>query len=267
MDSSEDIEKVSTQEQCNSFKDKLDEAQEWLYMDVADIGSGFTQRVLSLKSLGSLMGFLFFYPEVGSLPPVPPDSGHELPDSECDIPPPIDLLEELENARVHESLLLVLPWILDFLWLMKVIPSQVSKPYFEQVFSSLRTLYSLPMLDPSNNNFGVSSICILAALDSFFEDMGMFEFDGTCLSKPISETNGDHKGRLNMDNTRDFCRGGDQKSVICRGIDRVLGIIDTSYIQHCCPILMGMRSILVVANRGREISARMSTIISWHICS
>ena len=91
---------------------------------------------------------------------------------------------------------------------MKVIPSQVSKPYFEQVFSSLRTLYSLPMLDPSNNNFGVSSICILAALDSFFEDMGMFEFDGTCLSKPISKTNGDHKGRLNMDNTRDFCRGG-----------------------------------------------------------
>lgn len=221
--------------------------------DAADIGSGFTQRVLSLKSLGSLMGFLFFYPEVGSLPPVPSDSGHELPDSECDMPPPIDLLEELENARVHESLLLVLPWILDFLWLMKVIPSQVLKPYFEQVFSSLRTLYSLPMLDPSNNNFGVSSMCILAALDSFFEDMGMFEFDGTCLSKPISETNSDHKGRLSTDSTINFCRGGDQNNVICRGIDRVLGIIDTSYIQHCCPILMGMRSILVVANKGRKI--------------
>lgn len=220
--------------------------------DAADIGSGFTQRVLSLKSLGSLMGFLFFYPEVGSIPPAPPDSGHELPDSECDILPPIDLLEELENARVHESLLLVLPWVLDFLWLRKVIPSQVSNPYFEQVFSSLRTLYSLPMLDPSNDNFGVSSMCILAALDSFFEDMGMSEFDGSCLSKPMSETNDAFKGRLNMDNRKNFCRGGDEKNVICRGIDRVLGIIDTSYIQHCCPILMGMRSILVVANKGRK---------------
>eukprot|EP01018_Ginkgo_biloba_P011502 Gb_07520 [translate_table: standard] len=252
--------------------------------DAVDIGSGFTQRVLSLKSLVMVcqllaaFRFLFFYPEAGSLPSVPQDAGHEFPEVQWDTPqchPPIDLLEELDNARAHESLLLGLPWILDFIRLLKVIPNQLSQPYFRSVLSSLRTVYSLPMLDPSNSNFGVmfslfqrgslnrcctlmfiviqiSSVCILAALDGFFEDMGMLEVDGSYLSKPVLERDMDNEVRLNKGDTKSFLRG-DQKSVSCGGIDKVLGIVDTSYIQHCCPLLMGMRSIFVLAKKGRKM--------------
>ncbi|KAH9292418.1 hypothetical protein KI387_042408 [Taxus chinensis] len=223
--------------------------------DAADIGSGFTQRVLSLKSLGCLMGFLFFYPEIGLLPPIPPESGCELLYSEADIPqcyPPMDLLEELDNARSHQSLLLVLPWILDFLGMLKVVPSQARRSYFGQVFSSLKALYSLSMLDPSNSDFGVSSICILAALDSFFEDMGTLKFRCSSPNTAILETNESDKIRLNKENRISILGGDYHKSIICGGIDRMLGIIDTSYIQHCCPLLMGMKSVLSVA-KGRKL--------------
>lgn len=58
MDSSEDIEKVSTQEQRSSFKDKLDEAQEWLYMDGEDASADeFEKHLDSLKTTG---GEIFF---------------------------------------------------------------------------------------------------------------------------------------------------------------------------------------------------------------
>jgi len=58
LDSSEDIEKVSTQEQRNSFKDKLDEAQEWLYMDGEDASAAeFQEHLDSLKTIG---GEIFF---------------------------------------------------------------------------------------------------------------------------------------------------------------------------------------------------------------
>ncbi|GLJ09069.1 hypothetical protein SUGI_0101140 [Cryptomeria japonica] len=228
--------------------------------DVADIGASFTQRVLSLKSLGCLMGFIFFYPEAGSLPPIPPEIGCELSCSESDIPqchPPIDLLEELDNARSHESLLLVLPWILDFLGILKVVPSQATQPYFGKVFSSLKALYSLPMLDPSKSDFGVSSVCILVALDSFFEDMSMLNIHCNSPNKAIMETNESDKKRLNKDNRISIEGEDHHKSVICGGIDRMLGIIDTSYIQHCCPLLMAMKSVLVAA-KGRKMPSACS---------
>lgn len=58
LDSSEDIEKVSSQEQRNSFKDKLDEAQEWLYMDGEDASAAeFQEHLDSLKTIG---GEIFF---------------------------------------------------------------------------------------------------------------------------------------------------------------------------------------------------------------
>lgn len=58
LDSSEDIEKVSTQEQRSSFKDKLDEAQEWLYMDGEDASADeFEKHLDSLKTTGEEIFF------------------------------------------------------------------------------------------------------------------------------------------------------------------------------------------------------------------
>lgn len=58
LDSSEDIEKVSTQEQRSSFKDKLDEAQEWLYMDGEDASAAeFEKHLDSLKTTGEEIFF------------------------------------------------------------------------------------------------------------------------------------------------------------------------------------------------------------------
>lgn len=58
LDSSEDIDKVSTQEQRDSFKGKLDEAQDWLYMDGEDASAAeFQEHLDSLKTIGDEIFF------------------------------------------------------------------------------------------------------------------------------------------------------------------------------------------------------------------
>ncbi|KAH9287774.1 hypothetical protein KI387_031891 [Taxus chinensis] len=58
LDSSEDIEKVSTKQQRESFKSKLDEAQEWLYTDGEDASATeFQEHLDSLKLVGDPVFF------------------------------------------------------------------------------------------------------------------------------------------------------------------------------------------------------------------
>ncbi|KAM7271972.1 hypothetical protein ACFE04_031186 [Oxalis oulophora] len=60
LETSEELEKVSSSEERRSFIEKLDEVQEWLYMDGEDAtGNEFQERLDSLKAIGDPIFFRF----------------------------------------------------------------------------------------------------------------------------------------------------------------------------------------------------------------
>jgi hypoxia up-regulated 1 len=55
-----EFEKISTQEERKAFVEKLDEVQDWLYMDGEDANATeFEKRLDSLKAIGSPISFRF----------------------------------------------------------------------------------------------------------------------------------------------------------------------------------------------------------------
>ncbi|MCO5600448.1 hypothetical protein L7F22_054561 [Adiantum nelumboides] len=190
--------------------------------DSAEIGSVLTQRVLSLKALAGLLGFLSSFPWVGS-------QSLGFGGERFGLDPPIDVEHALEVAVKNETLLLTLPWILDYLQLIKVDQYAVRSPYFQKSLEALRNLYKYSILDPKNDRFGAPSICILSLLDSFFEWVDLLEVDGNVQYKP-----GQSRGL--DDSTLDAKQG--------QGLDRLKGVVDASYIQQCCPSLMELRLLL-----------------------
>ncbi|KAG2260055.1 hypothetical protein Bca52824_079349 [Brassica carinata] len=57
-----EFEKVSTQEERKTFVEKLDEVQDWLYMDGEEaIATEFQERLDSLKAIGSPISLLGAY--------------------------------------------------------------------------------------------------------------------------------------------------------------------------------------------------------------
>ncbi|KAH7434035.1 hypothetical protein KP509_07G098100 [Ceratopteris richardii] len=191
--------------------------------DSAEIGSILTQRVLSLKALASLLGFLCFSPGLGF-------QIHGLEWESLTTDPPIDVVESLAVAMANENLLLTLPWILDYLQLIKTDPYVLKRPYFQRAINALQQVYNYSILDPKNDNFGISSLCILSLLDRFFESVN------------LSVLNGDmESGVKNLFNEFNECTSDSKQS---HGLDKLRGVVDTSYIQQCCPTLMELRAML-----------------------
>jgi hypothetical protein len=124
-------------------------------------------------------------------------------------------------------------------------------PHIQTIISGLRDVYLVPILDPSNPHFGVGSICILASLDGFFEYMEL---------SPCSANEWLKKGRCSQWDTSKTKEDTDARgveplagdAVFAEGLDTMLGIVDARYIQHCCPLLMEMRGVLVEGKKRRQ---------------
>ena len=97
------------------------------------------------------------------------------------------------------------------------------------------------------NVLQVGSICILASLDAFFEYMDLTPFNGEW----------SQKGKANTSPVKHKDEGGDtrrlseiqaeERPLAFKGLDTTLGIIDSRYIQHCCPLLMVRPHLFSVA--------------------
>lgn len=228
--------------------------------DAADIGSGFTQRVLALKALAGLLGYLFVSPGAGARPPIPGPGAHDNAGSTLwDVArsePPVDVPAVLAKAQMEGSVLLNLPWILEFLRLLKADWLALSHPQFQSIISSLREVYLLPMLNPSSEQFGVGSICILASLDAFFEYMDLTPLNGEWSNKVKANTSPvkhkDASGVEGEDIRRLSETQAEERPLAFKGLDTMLGIIDSRYIQHCCPLLMELRGVLVEGKKRRH---------------
>ena len=88
----------------------------------------------------------------------------------------------------------------------------------------------------------VGSICILASLDAFFEYMDLTPFNGEWSKKVNANTSPaklkDALGVEGEEIRRLSEIQAEERPLAFKGLDTMLGIIDSRYIQHCCPLLM-----------------------------
>jgi len=88
----------------------------------------------------------------------------------------------------------------------------------------------------------VGSICILASLDAFFEYMDLTPCNGEWSKKSKSNTSpvkhGDLSGVGGEETRRLSEIQAEERPLAFNGLDTMLGIIDSRYIQHCCPLIM-----------------------------
>lgn len=95
----------------------------------------------------------------------------------------------------------------------------------------------------------VGSICILASLDAFFEYMDLTPCNGEWSKKSKSITSPvkhrDGLGTEGEDTRRLTEFQAEERPLAFSGLDTMLGIIDSRYIQHCCPLMM-------VSHLGKE---------------
>ncbi|XP_024372189.1 uncharacterized protein [Physcomitrium patens] len=227
--------------------------------DAADIGSGFTERVLALKALAGLLGYLFVSPGAGARPPIPGPGAHDnVGNTQWDVTrsePPVNIPAVLSKAQIEGSVLLNLPWVLEFLRLLKADWLALSHPQFQTILFSLREVYLLPMLNPLSEQFGVGSICILASLDAFFEYMDLAPHNSEWSKKDKTNTSPVQHREVSSVEGEDTRRlseiQADERPLTFKGLDTMLGIIDSRYIQHCCPLLMELRGVLVEGKKRR----------------
>ncbi|KAJ7565096.1 hypothetical protein O6H91_02G047900 [Diphasiastrum complanatum] len=225
-----------------------------------DILTGFTDRVLILKALAGLLGFLTFSPGAAMLRPMANLPAHEGIDKGSHMSrtaPPINVVDILRRAVIHGSMLLNLPWVLEFLCFAKTDQESQSQTYFQDALLTLRRVYMLPMLDPSSPDFSVGSICILSSLDTFFDNMDLPYPDISEPSPGSSDSSKDvhvtDKRGMDVINARDS-----EKRDVFNAVDRISGIIDSRYIQHCCPLIMDLRLILLEGNKRRQRQLSLS---------
>ncbi|KAI5076833.1 hypothetical protein GOP47_0008898 [Adiantum capillus-veneris] len=208
---------------------KLAEIQQ--AQDAVGIASVLTQRVLSLKALASLLGFLSFSLLIGSS-----SHGHDWEMCWSDLP--INVMETLEKAVVTETVLLNLPWVLDYLHLIRVNNKTFSIPIFQRALQAVHNVYNYAILDPNDENFGVPSMCILAFLDRFFDNTNFPAYSAS-IDQTVAKP-----GKL-YDWTADV-----GSTNICHRLDRMKGLIDNTFIQQCCPSLMELRLLLAGSEGG-----------------
>ena len=102
---------------------------------------------------------------------------------------------------------------------------------FYSLFSSF--FHKAGMVSNGVEIMQVPSICILASLDRFFEFMDLPTYDVN-----LKET---ESGKVQKHAPED----SPLEAKINSGLDRIVGVVDTSYIQHCCPALMVIMIILL----------------------
>lgn len=88
----------------------------------------------------------------------------------------------------------------------------------------------------------VGSICILASLDAFFEYMDLAPHNSEWSKKDKTNTSPVQHREVSSVEGEDTRRlseiQADERPLTFKGLDTMLGIIDSRYIQHCCPLLM-----------------------------
>lgn len=81
----------------------------------------------------------------------------------------------------------------------------------------------------------------MASLDAFFEYMDLTSCNGEWSKKSFNSSTLESRVGLGVESEESRRQSevqADERPLAFNGLDTMLGIIDSRYIQHCCPLIM-----------------------------
>lgn len=177
--------------------------------------SAFSERVLACCTLAFFMGLMS---HSGSFEAGMYDT---LLANTC-----VDLNQALEQAWLDQSLILTVPWIVEFLRPLMNDPTAVHSPIFRPTVLKLKALRRLPQLQPKHPSFNLNRMCVRAVLDGFVHRFGPLFPDEELAVEA---------------NVKELLKLTPQGK---KHIDAEDGLVNERLLQHCCPMFEECRALL-----------------------
>ena len=199
-----------------------------------------SERILEVRALGSLLGYITFGHSCDdfSRPWAPAQlSSHGASPAQVQLLEPWkrgswqllgDVPQILESAKESGSLIVTAPWVVEYLRFMNWSPGAASSWQAEKCFRALKSLYSVPYVNPHFSEYTRGGLCIRAMLDTFLGSCGV---DG-----PATDALGDEEP-------------GSSPTQMLGGLsflDQMEGLVDTRCMQACCPQLEELALVMQV---------------------
>lgn len=139
-------------------------AQSISEMSTANETKGLCLHIAKLQLLAKFLGLLVFSPKWG----LSSEGGCDVSDS--DSLPPLDLKMQITNAWNNYRLVVVIPWVVKFLDMMRWDASSKKLPYYVQVFSLLRAI-NLRCSSGRSHHLQNNMVMVRLQLDALFHDV------------------------------------------------------------------------------------------------
>ena len=199
-----------------------------------------SERILEVRALGSLLGYITFGHSCDdfSRPWAPAQlSGYDASPAQLQLLEPWkrgswqllgDVPKILESAKETGSLIVTAPWVVEYLRFMNWSPGAASSWQAENCFRALKSLYSVPYVNPHFSEFTRGGLCVRAVLDTFLSSCG--------LDNPAANPSDDN-----------VLEGSPRQTVGDLGfLDQMEGLVDTRCMQACCPQLEELALVMQV---------------------
>eukprot|EP00752_Nemacystus_decipiens_P010018 g8932.t1 len=139
--------------------------------------SGFTGTMVKLKVLAKFLGLLTFRPNWGVPASEAASTTYEAPLASADekvhaVNCPLPLDAYLDHAWSTAGLMGAVPWMADFLRMMKWDEISTQAGFYQHVLSKLATLHSQPYMRPGHPDFTECLLAVSCEVESLFQDLG-----------------------------------------------------------------------------------------------
>jgi hypothetical protein len=238
-------------------------------------GGGLSERMAAVSTLATFLSYLAFSRGgafAGSGDDSDPSSSSGSSSSAAyDGSHPVDAAAALEAALAAPDgapLAWTVPWVLRYLWFLKWDPEAAQAPYFRRLLRRLAALHGAPELRPAQQQFSLAAFCLRSVLDDFAERMGPDLMPTFTLGSSYSEgrdgegASAAGAGALTSSSgasdsssaaaaavAAEGCSaagssgGGGSSSGALAGLAAVDGLLDSRFLNLCCPTLDHARQL------------------------
>lgn len=138
----------------------------------------------------------------------------------------VDLCQALNQAWQDQSLVLTVPWVVEFLRPLMNDPTAVHSPVIRATLLKLKALRRVPQLQAKHAAFNLNRMCVRAVLDGFVHSFGpLFPDDESAHEVDVE--------KLFKSNLKGI-----------KHIDGEDGLVNERLLQHCCPLFDQCRMLL-----------------------
>ncbi|CAB1106654.1 unnamed protein product [Ectocarpus sp. CCAP 1310/34] len=220
---------------------------------------GFTGTMVKLKVLAKFLGLLTFSPNWGISALDSASSRHEPPlastnDQAQMTGCPLPLEAYLDHAWSTAGLMGAVPWMADFLRMMKWDEISAQANSYRRILGTLAKLHAQPFMQPDHPAFTESLLAVSCEVESLFQDLGSdLGVHGYRLFPPETTTVIDFDAPRNCGNQYTKLR---DKQYAKLGLKPAPGSLDGEVvlsrrlIQHCCPYLEDVLTLTRNLGRG-----------------